>query len=77
MRMHCDVQGWAEALVLWANMVYRDDACRRVYVNDAGRNIFLTALSPSLQAVVLEAAQNLFPPDNGQFDRYGRFIGHN
>ena len=21
-RMTCDVQGWAEAMVLWANMIY-------------------------------------------------------
>ena len=77
MRMNCDVQGWAEALVLWANMLYREDAYRRVYVDDAGRNIFLTALSPSLQDVVLIAARDLFPPDGGQFDRDGRFINHN
>lgn len=77
MRMECDVQGWAEALVLWANMIYRDDACRRIYVNDAGRNIFLAALSPELQAAVLIAARDLFPPDSGQFDRDGRFISHN
>ena len=77
MRMVCDVQGWAEALVLWANMFYRDDAYRRVYVDDAGRNIFLAALSPSLQNAVLIAARDLFPPVGGQFDRDGRFISHN
>ena len=73
-RMTCDVQWWAEAMVLWANMIYGDQAYQRVYDDQVARDTFLLALPQEAQDEILIAARDFFPPLNGICDDYGHFI---
>ena len=73
-RMTCDVQGWAEAMVLWANMLYGERAYQRVYDDQVARDTFLLALPPEAKDEVLIAARDLFPPASGFFDEYGQYV---
>lgn len=61
-RMACDIQGWAEAMVLWAYMIYGEHAYQRVYDQQAGREVFLLALPRDIQDAILTAAREWFPP---------------
>ena len=76
-RMMGDIQWWAEAMVLWANMIYGERAYQRVYDDQIARDTFLMALPEEAQDEVLILARDLFPPVNGYFEEDGQFIGLN